>query len=134
MFRFRHCSLLVCSLLASTMSATAFAQSTPKVNLVRTQIDDAKTVVFHGNVRPEVTAGNDRGPVDDSLQLNGLHLLLSRSPESQAAFEQYLQDLQNPRSANFHKWLTGATRRFNDGSADQLKIRVFASPESPSPW
>jgi subtilase family serine protease len=109
------------------MSATAFAQSTPKVNLVRTQIDDAKTVVFHGNVRPEVTSGNDRGLVDDSLQLNGLHLLLSRSPESQAAFEQYLQDLQNPRSANFHKWLTGAQvgQMFGPSDVDVARLTAW---------
>jgi subtilase family serine protease len=124
MFRFRHCSLLVCSLLASAISATAVAQSTPKVNLVRTRIDDAKTVAFHGNVRPEVTAENDRGSVNDSLQLNGMHLLLSRSPESQAAFDQYLQDLQNPRSANFHKWLTGAQigQMFGPSDADIARL------------
>ena len=108
MLRFRVPSLVVCSLLASAMSATAIAQHTPKVRLIRGDIDDKKTVMFHGNVRPEVTAENDRGAVEESMQLNGLHLLLARSPESQAAFEQYLQDLQNPHSANFHKWLTAA--------------------------
>jgi subtilase family serine protease len=124
MFRFRHRSLLVCSLLASAISATAVAQSTAKVNLVRTRIDDAKTVAFHGNVRPEVTAENDRGLVDDSMQLNGMHLLLARSPESQAAFDQYLQDLQNPKSANFHKWLTAAQigQMFGPSDADVSRL------------
>ena len=108
MRRFRSSALVVCSLLATAISATAIAQHTPKVTLVRSEINDNKTVAFRGNIRPEANAANDRGAVEDSMQLVGLHLLLARSPESQAAFDQYLQDLQNPKSANFHKWLTAA--------------------------
>jgi subtilase family serine protease len=127
MFRFRHSSLLVCSLMASAMSATLVAQSTPKVNLVRTQIDDAKTVTFHGNVRSEVTAANDRGAVDGDLKLNGLHILLARSPESQAAFDQYLKDLQDPKSANFHKWLTAVEigQRFGPSDVDVSRLTAW---------
>ena len=119
MFRFRRSSLIVCSLLTSVMSATVFAQFTPKVTVIRAQIDDKKTVTLSGNVRPEVTAENDRGPVDESLQLKGMHLLIARSPESQAAFDKYLQDLSNPRSANFHKWLTGPQIGKMFGPSDQ---------------
>jgi subtilase family serine protease len=108
------------------MSATAIAQHTPKVALIRGQIDDKKTFAFHGNVRPEATAENDRGAVEDSMQLNGLHLLLARSPESQAAFDQYLQDLQNPKSANFHKWLTAAQVGDMFGPSDEDVDRLTA--------
>jgi subtilase family serine protease len=108
------------------MSATAIAQHTPKVALIRGQINDKKTFAFHGNVRPEVTAENDRGAVENSMQLNGLHLLLARSPESQAAFEQYLQDLQNPQSANFHKWLTAAQIGDMFGPSDEDVDRLTA--------
>jgi subtilase family serine protease len=119
MYRFRHCSLLVCSLLATAMSATALAQSSPKVTVIRAQIDEKKTFAFHGNIRPEVTAENDRGPVSESMELKGMHLLLARSPESQAAFDQYLQDVTNPRSASFHKWLTGPQIGKLFGPSDQ---------------
>src|ERR1700761_7412561 len=108
MHRFRSSALVVCSLLATAISATAIAQHTPKVSLVRSEINDNKTVTFHGNVRPEVTAENDRGAVDDDMPLAQMELLLARSPESQAAFTQYVEDLQNPKSPNFHKWLTAA--------------------------
>lgn len=126
MSRFRSCRLFVCSLVVSTISATALAQTTPKVIRVRGDIDDKKTVAFSGNVRPEVNSANDRGPVDDSMQLASMHLLLARSPESQAAFEQYLSDLQNPRSANFHKWLTAVQIGQMFGPADEDIARLTA--------
>ncbi|RXH55970.1 putative periplasmic aspartyl protease [Granulicella sibirica] len=36
----------------------------------------------------------------------GVTVLLSRSPESQAAFTKMLADQQDPQSANYHHWLT----------------------------
>jgi subtilase family serine protease len=125
MFRFRYCNLVVCSLLASAMTA-ASAQSTPKVSLVRNHIDDQKTVMFRGNVRPEVNAQNDRGAVDESMPLTGMRLLLARSPESQAAFDQYLQDLQNPKSPNFHKWLTAVQIGQTYGPSEEDVARLTA--------
>ena len=71
-------------------------------------IDGSRTVTIAGNVRPEATAANDRGPRTASAPLDGLQLVLHRSPENQAAFEQYLAGLNDPKSANFHKFLTNA--------------------------
>lgn len=82
--------------------------------------------MFRGNVRPEVTAENDRGAVNESMQLNGMHLILARSPESQAAFDQYLQDLQNPKSVNFHKWLTAAQIGQMYGPSDEDVAQLTA--------
>ncbi len=65
-------------------------------------------VTIQGNVRPEVTAQTDRGARPESLPLAGLQLVLHRSPESEAAFTDYLAQLQNPASPKFHKWLTNA--------------------------
>ena len=124
MHRFRSSALVVCSLLATAISATAIAQHTPKVNLVRSDINDNKTVTFNGNVRPEATAENDRGAVEDTMPLASMELILARSPESQAAFEQYLQDLQNPASPNFHKWLTAAQVGDKFGPSDEDVARL----------
>ena len=124
MHRFRSSALVVCSLLATAISATAIAQHTPKVSLVRSEINDNKTVTFNGNVRPEATAANDRGAVEDTMPLASMELLLARSPESQAAFDQYLQDLQNPASPNFHKWLTAAQVGDKFGPSDEDVARL----------
>ena len=114
-------SLAFCSLLACALSSTALAQ---KVPLIRSEIKDDRTVAIHGNVRPEVSAENDLGPVDDSFQLTDLELIISRSPQSQAAFEQYLKDLQTPSSPNFHQWLTAVQvgQMFGPASEDVTRL------------
>lgn len=45
-------------------------------------------------------------PVASDLQLQNLTLVLTRSPQVQAAFEQLLQDQLNPSSPRYHQWLT----------------------------
>src|SRR5262249_37639769 len=65
-------------------------------------------VTLAGNVRPEVRPENDRGRVADTLPMQHMLLLLRRSPEREAALQQFMQQQQTPGSANFHHWLTAA--------------------------
>ena len=65
-------------------------------------------VVLRGNTRPEATSTNDRGRVADSLRLDHMLLQLRRSPEQERALEQYIADIQDPASPQFHHWLTAA--------------------------
>jgi len=58
-------------------------------------------------IRPQwASAQNDRGGVPANLPLEQLALVLSRSPQQQQAFEQFLSEQQDPASPNFHHWLT----------------------------
>ena len=52
------------------------------------------------------TVANDLGEIEESLTLSHLTILLKRSPERQQAFEELLQQQQDPGSPNFHRWLT----------------------------
>lgn len=63
-------------------------------------------ITLTGNTRPEARAANDRGRVADGLELQHLMLQLRRTPEQDRALEQYLQDLHDPASPQFHHWLT----------------------------
>ena len=72
-------------------------------------MNDYKLVRLAGNTRPEATQANDRGRVPDEFAMSHLTLQLKRSPEQQAALDQYSADLQNPKSSNFHHWLTAET-------------------------
>ncbi|MGO9895384.1 MAG: protease pro-enzyme activation domain-containing protein [Bryobacteraceae bacterium] len=74
--------------------------------LITRKIDESKVVTLAGNTRPEATTANDRGAVADSLPLEHIQLQLQRSAEQTQAVEQAIAELQNPKSANFHKWLT----------------------------
>ena len=76
------------------------------IRTIREAVDENKLVDLEGNTRPEATAANDRGAVSPDFALNHMLLQLKRSPESEAALQQYIQELQTPGSPNVHKWLT----------------------------
>jgi hypothetical protein len=63
-------------------------------------------VTLSGNTRPEATAINDRGPVADDFRLEHMMLLLRRSAPQEQALEQYIEQLTDPHSPNYHRWLT----------------------------
>lgn len=92
------------ALLVAPMPPSFAAQQKPLLG----HIDDSRLVTLRGNTRSEANAANDRGPLDDSHPLNNLQLVLHRSPDAEAAAQQYLKELSDPTSPNFHKWLTNA--------------------------
>jgi subtilase family serine protease len=73
---------------------------------IREGINEARLVALVGNTRPEATAQNDRGIVSDDFPLNHMLVQLKRSPEREAALKQYIDELHDPQSPNFHQWLT----------------------------
>jgi hypothetical protein len=80
------------------------AQSAP--TLVTQGVDEGNLAPLRGNTRPEATPQNDRGAVADGLPMANLLLQLRRSPEQQRALEQFLDEVQDSASPNFHKWLS----------------------------
>jgi subtilase family serine protease len=98
---------LVASLALLTSITLANAQVPGRtIPSIREGIDENKLVTLRGNTRPEAIAANDRGAVADDFQLSNLQLQLKRSPDSEAALAQYIAELSNPQSPNYHKWLT----------------------------
>lgn len=70
-------------------------------------IIESQTVTLEGNTPPPaLNAGNDRGAVDDSLRLEHMLLALKGAPADEAALRQLIEDMHNPSSAEYHKWLT----------------------------
>jgi subtilase family serine protease len=69
-------------------------------------VDDSKLVTLSGKTHPLAIPKFDRGAVSDGLQLEHMYLQLQRSPEKEAALEQKIQALQDPKSASYHHWLT----------------------------
>src|SRR5580658_8926105 len=91
------------------MSLTSFVNAAPTgrpTGVIREAIDETKLVTLQGNTRPEANALNDRGRVPDDFQLDHLLLQLKRSPEREAALKQYIDELHDSTSPNFHHWLT----------------------------
>ena len=61
---------------------------------------------------------NDAGPLAADQQVRALTLVLTRAPEKEQAFQEFLAAQQNPASPDFHHWLTapeiGARFGFSD--------------------
>jgi len=55
------------------------------VRAIREAVDEARLVTLQGNIRPEATTANDRGPVDAGFPLQHMLLQLKRSPEREGS-------------------------------------------------
>ncbi len=89
------------------IGSAAFGQVSPKARTMLTQsISETRLVTLRGNTRPEANSANDRGPVGDGFQMDHMYLQLSRPPEQQQQLERFIDEVQDPESPNFHKWLS----------------------------
>jgi subtilase family serine protease len=69
-------------------------------------INSSKMVPLPSQVQHRARPQYDQGRVDGSFQLNGVKLFLVPSPSQVKALKQLLEEQQDPKSPNFHKWLT----------------------------
>jgi len=116
------CASSVCSLSAIALAlgfATTASAAQNHDRLIREAVDDTNRITLAGNTRQEAIPANDRGILDDETPMNGLQLVLHRSPETEAAFESYISDLHNPKSALFHKWLSNKEIGDRFGASDE---------------
>src|SRR5271168_1868562 len=107
-------ALLVYSSVALVSQSTG-RRSEP---LIHQKVDENKLVTLAGNTRSEADAENDLGPVADALNMDHMLLQLKRPASQQQAAAQFVADLHNPKSPNFHKWMTAAEFGRNFGVAD----------------
>jgi subtilase family serine protease len=105
------------SALIPALALGAYAQAPV---LITQPIDESNLVTLAGNVRPEATAANDRGPVADGLPMEHMFLQLQRSPQQEQVLEQLIDQLHNPQASSYHQWLTAAEfgQRFGLAQAD----------------
>jgi hypothetical protein len=69
-------------------------------------VDDNRTVVLRGNTHPLATLGNDRGAVTPDQPMRRMLILIHRRQQQETALSQLLAAQQDPRSPDYHKWLT----------------------------
>ena len=116
-----YTSIAVLSILAGFEST---ARAAPR--LITGAVDEAQTVVLRGNTRSEARLTNDRGALPDTARIEHMQLLLKRPPETEAALVRFIDDLHNPASPNFHKWLTAEQFGASFGPAAE-DVRVVTS-------
>ena len=99
-------SLPLCVLASALLySAAAMAQSNAAVARIAANVDESSLTTLGGNVPLLARAQYDQGEASASMQLTHIRLVLSRSGDQQAALDQYLAELQDKSSPNYHKWL-----------------------------
>ena len=103
----RSLHFLVPVLIFIFSASLALAQAQTQLRSRITQpIDERVRVTLKGNVHPLARLEYDRGAVPDSFPVERILLLLQRSPEREAALQQFLHDAHTQGSPSYHKWLT----------------------------
>jgi subtilase family serine protease len=97
----------------------ALGAQTLRRAVIREAIDETRLHRLAGNTRPEVRSAADAGAVGETLAMDHMLLQLQRSPEQERAAETYVQQLHDPKSPNFHKWINAAQYAQSFGLAQQ---------------
>ena len=101
--RFVSLSAVVALLLASTLLHAQ--QASVSVRIVQ-PIDESRLTTLSGGVSFRAQAEFDRGQAPASTQMTFVRLVLSRSPQQEAALQKLMAEQLDRSSPNYHKWLT----------------------------
>jgi pseudomonalisin len=117
-------ALYFAAILLATLALSISSSAQSLDRLPRT-IDSSRTSILPNHHPSWANPANSTAAVPAGTSLDQLTLVLSRSPEQEAALEQLLADQQNPASPNYHHWLTpeqiGA--RFGISDSDMAAIQ-----------
>ncbi len=112
-------TLIVCCLAIVCQGAMASAQGVSERRITQ-EIDESRRVALVGNTHPLAQKRFDRGIAPSSLPMERMLLLLSRTPQQTAELETLLAEQVDPKSSNFHAWLSPEEfgERFGPSDAD----------------
>ncbi len=112
-----NCHFYFFLLLAGLVSPLR-SQSDPSV--LRKPVSATGWYTLAGNTRPEANAQNDQGKVPETFAMNHMLLGLKRSQAREQALEDFIDQLHDPASPNFHQWLSAEQfgERYGPAPAD----------------
>jgi pseudomonalisin len=108
-------------------ASQTIARAAQPTDRIRGPVDDAVTVMLPGHVRPEVTAATAIGPAEAELPMDHMILTLKGDAAQEAALANLLREQQDPRSPNYHKFLTPQQfgRQFGASPRDVAKLTAW---------
>ncbi len=110
---FAFCSLVVLASRASAQSSSAVPSR------ITGAVDDSQRTLLKGNTYRLAKPQYDQGPAPAGLAMNRMLLVLTRSPQQEAALQQLLLAQMDKSSANYHAWLTPQQFGQQFGPSDQ---------------
>jgi subtilase family serine protease len=75
-------------------------------------------VPLPGHIHRLAQARFDSGEAPNSLRMGGLDLMIAKTPQQEKALNQLLADQQNPKSPQYHRWLTPSEYGARFGATD----------------
>jgi hypothetical protein len=108
-------ALLVASAIASTQ---AQVNATPVAPQITQPVSATVRHMLVNSVPVQIRNASDQGRASSNLAMKDMLLRLQPSAAQQAALKQFMDDVQNPNSANYHHWLTPAEFGDKFGVAD----------------
>jgi hypothetical protein len=106
------------------------AQNSAIAPRITANVDETSLTTLKDNVPLLARSQFDQGEVPGSTQLDHVRLVLERSSEQQTALDNYLGELQDKSSPNYHKWLTPTEFGRLYGPADSDVAALVAWLES----
>ncbi|MGH9523529.1 MAG: protease pro-enzyme activation domain-containing protein, partial [Terriglobales bacterium] len=109
-----------------SLSAQAPAQAR-----IQGPIDDTQLVRLRGNTHPLARAEYDQGAAPADLPAQHMVILLSRTPDRDAALEKFLGEQQDRSSPSYMKWLTPAEfgDKFGPAEADVSAVTAWLAQQ-----
>lgn len=122
-----HCLAVFILLFLSSFSWAQGAASTPAGSQpirITQSIDPGSRVLIPGSTNPRIGSIQDLGPVHSDLPMRRMLLVLKQSDSQQKALRALLDNQQDTRSPDYHKWLTPEEYSELFGSAPQDLAKV----------
>ncbi len=120
----------IASLMVTSFLLTASAlYSQQAASRIPHGIDEENLVTLKGNVPLQARAQNDHGEVRGSLPMERMILVLKRSDAQEKLLQAAISAMHDPKSAQFHKWLTPAQfgKLYGPSDADIAKLTRWLS-------
>ena len=119
------CGVRYVQILALMLAAVSVAaQTAPRITQ---PVDNSRRIALPGNVSPWARPQFDKGAAPAALSMERMLLVLKRSPEKETALQSLLASQHDPRSPNFHRWLTPDQfgKKFGPGQSDVSQVTAW---------
>ena len=95
-------------LVAQAAAATASVSPgfAPDAARITKAIDNSRLTTLAGSRSLNAMTATDQGTLSGGKLIHNMTLLLKRSTDKQSRFDAYVNELNNPSSPTYHKWLT----------------------------
>ncbi|MBB6188091.1 protease pro-enzyme activation domain-containing protein [Rhodanobacter sp. MP7CTX1] len=113
---------------ANAPPTPAFAPDTARITEA---VDNTHLVAVKGSRSLRTLTATDAGALPDSKPIRNMNLMLKRSADKQSRFDAYVNQLNNPASPNYHKWLTAKQvgSMFGPAQSDIDKVTTWLASQ-----